>query len=379
MSVATLEELEAVPIGQTVTVNANDRTGQQTWTRSERGLRMGGNEVPLGSFVGAITAGLIEATGRGMPVNVGDVWTGTDGRVRVIRQVAGPNPRDRVNYDRYEIEGRAVGFEEHHTFVERISSGDRATMWDHRIEAGDLTTFQKMCLNHTTHRAGGIGVLAANNPVVDHGYEVGQRIGTPDFINLPVGTKMQGNGDSRHRTIVDNEGNYTYDDDDGQIIRSYREDGGAFTIRELPAALAADSSAAVAGAVEQWLTDHDGHYMTAATMESLRDVLRGYGIEAQQPEREVAVEVYVEGWTEVSDTYRDAAALLVPGVDEIEDVENAATIRWAHTIQHTVMSSHPDPCQDHALINDAWVTERLNEAGIRFTGFAIEERGCDAD
>lgn len=281
MSVNTLDELEAVPIGGTVVINASDRDPEQTWVRNERGLELNNITAPLQSFVGAIAEGRVNPTG----------------------EAATPRP--------------------------------------------------------------------------DHGFRVDQRIAVDRFPDLPVGTKVRGNGDERSRTITGVGGYYVFDDEPGSDARSHRHDAGNFTITSLPVAGGVDG-AALAAAVEDWFTRRAGYYLDEAVQESLREVLREHGVDAQRAERTVNVVIDIGGWTEVNGENTEFAAAILPNVDTIEDVEDRATIRWEHSLTAEVQSRHENPCEDRDLINDQWVTDALNAAGIRFTGFAIEERSCDA-
>lgn len=371
MSVATLEELEAVPVGQAVTVDASERVGRQAWTRVGGGLEREGTTVPLRSFIGAIADGKVEADGTvtaaGGGPQIGDVYD-NDTYLRCIWRVDGANDGANVEYVRLHQEhGRLT---EQRTRLGVITGTIPSTLRvGRKVEPANQTARMKMLASYAREKG---GVLVANTPA--YRFPVGYEFDFTDVpLDMPVGTVFTGTVDHADRTVIEG-GRY-------RTIAGRERDLGAgltgrFRITSLPVAAppAADVTA-LAGAVNQWITDHQNYYLDAALQTELRTLLIEHGVDAALPERAVNVEIYIDGWTEGVPN-SDA---LVTGVDEVTEVDGTTRVEWSHTIRHAVTSAHPNPCEDETLINDEWVRVRLNEAGITFTGFSIEERGCDAD
>jgi hypothetical protein len=79
MNITTLEQLEAVPIGQIVTVDGNN------WTRTEKGLQSGEVDLGLFHFEGRVLHGAVIDVAS-LPPAAGEWWAGSS-RVYHLQRV----------------------------------------------------------------------------------------------------------------------------------------------------------------------------------------------------------------------------------------------------------------------------------------------------
>lgn len=80
--IATMEDLEAVPIDETVTVSGISDGTNQTWTRTEGGLMFGSITLDLTSFTGAVASNLVTT---GPVFEVGQWYQDADVRMYIAK------------------------------------------------------------------------------------------------------------------------------------------------------------------------------------------------------------------------------------------------------------------------------------------------------